>query len=608
MTNINEKKQLLATLDKSASAASLRSDDLALTLKPDETPRNVSAPQGVQVSFFFDGTGNNLEADRNTNEHSNVARLFLAHAESPTRFYVPGIGTYFREIGDPGGTALGNGAGARGEDRLKWAMTKLEQCLARSDGRQTIHVALFGFSRGATLARAFAVRIARNCQRRGDGVWRLTLGQRTSPIRVYFMGLFDSVASVGLLSSMNNTTAILTGVASTRAGMMERNSSDLAKLAFGDAPGADPTPGLAHGHNDWAKELRIPEMVEDCLHLVAGHEIRNSFPVDSLLEGLHYPHNCREMVYPGAHSNVGGGYRPGEGARSRSSGALLSMIPLRVMRAQAIQAGVPLRHVPQDPNFAEDAGNQEAFALLQQRFTAYMDKAGWGEQPLGTQVLSHMKLYYQWRFHRLVRDSQDRAAGRPTKDQSLLGAFERGWKADKAVLAKDTEALKRQYFAQAQHTAEMKTSFGAHQRRASIEKQQDATSAAQHEYLSLQARLDTMPGTDGSFLDRLYLYDSQLLDDVRALQALVRFRGDQKLRPHYRQMLQAYEAEQRGQGLRDMNIIQFFDTYVHDSLAGFGMDATLPSDPRVIYAGGNAKHPYAMSLPRAQSFPRSALG
>ncbi|MFY0581808.1 phospholipase effector Tle1 domain-containing protein [Cystobacter fuscus] len=156
---------------------------------------------GTHVSIFFDGTGNNLEADRDTGEHSNVARLFLDHLETPEqgiyRHYVPGIGTYFREIGDPGGELLGNGAGGKGEDRLKWAMAKLEKCLARSNGRQTLHLALFGFSRGATLARAFALRIAQKCQRRGDGVWLITLGQRTSPIRLYFMGLFDTVASVG---------------------------------------------------------------------------------------------------------------------------------------------------------------------------------------------------------------------------------------------------------------------------------------------------------------------------------------------------------------------------------------------------------------------------
>jgi hypothetical protein len=36
-----------------------------------------------------------------------------------------------------------------------------------------------------------------------------------------------------------------------------------------------------------------------------------------------------------------------------------------------------------------------------------------------------------------------------------------------------------------------------------------------------------------------------------------------------------------------------FDNYTHDSLAAFGKDATLPSDPRVVYFGGDEKYRYA---------------
>jgi Uncharacterized alpha/beta hydrolase domain (DUF2235) len=58
---------------------------------------------------------------------------------------------------------------------------------------------------------------------------------------------------------------------------------------------------------DWANGLEIPPLIEQCVHMVAAHEIRNSFPLDSALQGLQYPFNVREMVYPGAHSDVGGG-------------------------------------------------------------------------------------------------------------------------------------------------------------------------------------------------------------------------------------------------------------------------------------------------------------
>ena len=38
---------------------------------------------------------------------------------------------------------------------------------------------------------------------------------------------------------------------------------------------------------------------------------------------------------------------------------------------------------------------------------------------------------------------------------------------------------------------------------------------------------------------------------------------------------------------------KFFNLYVHDSLAGFATDNTRPSDPRVIYIGGDVKSRHA---------------
>ena len=511
------------------------------------------------------------------------------------RFYIPGLGTYFKDVDDPGNGMRGNGGGYKGEDRLQWAMRKLESCLARSDGRQTIHLALFGFSRGAALARAFALRIAEKCQRRGDGTWRLVLGQRTSPVRLYFMGLFDSVASVGLPMGMNNTGTAVTGQVSMGLALSARNSSDLEKIAFGSAPGADPAPGGFNGHMDWAGDLRIPEMVEDCLHMVAAHEIRNSFPVDSVLQGESYPSNCREMVYPGVHSDVGGGYRVGEGGRSRSTGALLSMIPLRVMRAQAIQAGVPLNESANPQDFAEDSASRESFDLLHQRFSRYMDTVGWGGEPLGKVMLAHMNRYYPWRFHKMARDMKDRAAERPTVEAALLRQFQGVWTSDKKALSRQMDPIRDRYFAQAERTNTLRNALNAKSNQDLILKETKALDSAANEYFSLKARMDTMPGLDNSFLENVRLYDMQLRADCLRLQQLCQTKGRAHLRPHYQQLLTAHEAEARGQGLRDPSMIQFFDTYVHDSLAGFAMDATLPSDPRVIFTGGNDKLPYALN-------------
>ncbi|EPX57392.1 hypothetical protein D187_007146 [Cystobacter fuscus DSM 2262] len=580
--------------------------EVALGAKNLKTQKSPLAA-GPRVSFFFDGTGNNLKADLPTHEHSNVARLFRAHQDK-LRFYIPGLGTYFKDVDDPGNESRGNGGGYRGEARLQWALRQLESCLAQSDGRQTIHLALFGFSRGAALARAFALRIAKNCQRRGDGTWRLVLGQRTSPVRLYFMGLFDSVASVGLPMGINNVGSMVGGLGSTGLAMAHRNYKDLENIAFGSAPGADPAPGGFNGHMEWAGDLRIPELVEDCLHMVAAHEIRNSFPVDSVLQGQSYPSNCREMVYPGAHSDVGGGYRVGEGGRSRSTGALLSMIPLRVMRAQAIHAGVPLDASVNPQDFAEDSANSESFELLHQRFTRYMDIVGWGGEPLGKVMLAHMNRYYQWRFHKMARDMKDRAAERPTAEEALFRQFQGVWTADKKALSTQMEPLRRKYFAQAERTNTLRNAPNAKSNQELILKETKALEAAANEYFALKARLDTLPGLDDSFLDNVRLYDMQLRSDCWRLQQLCWTKGRANLRPHYLQLLSAHEAEARGQGLRDLSMIQFFDTYVHDSLSGFAMDATLPSDPRVIFTGGNAKLPYAMNRLPGLSPARSALG
>ncbi|MCW1285541.1 DUF2235 domain-containing protein, partial [Acinetobacter baumannii] len=54
----------------------------------------------VWVSFFFDGTGNNKDADAATLNQSNVVALFEAHKQDSKngieKFYYEGLGTQFR--------------------------------------------------------------------------------------------------------------------------------------------------------------------------------------------------------------------------------------------------------------------------------------------------------------------------------------------------------------------------------------------------------------------------------------------------------------------------------------------------------------------------------
>ena len=194
---------------KAAVAKTASNLGAAMATKAASRPPVISCQQLLWFSFFFDGTGNNMDADLGTLEHSNVVRLFRAMPiDNPVTglysIYVPGIGTYFKEVNDNGGTIWGNGLGAEGQSRLDWALKQFDEKLAPHLARACntsnriieINIAAFGFSRGATQARAF-IRdlIAKRCSKTGGG---LQLKEGKCPLRIRFMGLFDTVAAVGL--------------------------------------------------------------------------------------------------------------------------------------------------------------------------------------------------------------------------------------------------------------------------------------------------------------------------------------------------------------------------------------------------------------------------
>lgn len=236
-----------------------------------------------KLSFFFDGTGNNLDIDEPLQRLSNVAKLYNAAIDDRTgkgasKRDIPGVGTPFKipkimgytdGLADDRGGAAGLGLGKGGEMRIQYALAEFSRIIEREwssaawKTMQFISVSVFGFSRGATEARAFVRRlIGMKCQPTDIGlVWQASHGERT-PVRIKFMGLFDTVASVG-------------------------------------------GPTL---HLDWASDLAIPPEVERCVHFVSAHEVREAFPLDSVRVGRTYPTNCEEVVYPGVHSDVGGGY------------------------------------------------------------------------------------------------------------------------------------------------------------------------------------------------------------------------------------------------------------------------------------------------------------
>lgn len=697
-------------------------------------PAPTSCQQALTLSFFFDGTGNNLDADVGTWEHSNVARLYRSHLEDDNdrgrfRFYLPGIGTLFmdREVQDPGGTALGRGFGAMGQARIDWALARLREKVQEAEARAQnptnkicwIKVSAFGFSRGAALARAFARELQKLCSPDATSPthWRLTQGRH--PIEITFLGLWDTVASAGLPPSANNASrnpyvkaflGALKGPGGALADTLQ--TPELKRLAFGEA-GADPSPGPADGHADWADGMAIGSLVKQCAHMVAGHELRNSFPSDSVLyesapNRFELPANTSEWVYPGVHSDVGGGYRPGEGGCKVEKGAQLSIVALHAMHELARKAGVKLRALAdiedqaQRDDFALDGPIAEQYAKTLDLWQHYQQQLKRYTIPgitpgLGGEMVRHMRVYYAWRFHAIRRDARA-TPQQPSEQQRQVVENEKEF-------ARDRKKLEGEYDAAARSQAEAETRV----RRA--QQDFDMASRAQARFGTpvdpslarklelarqdlgqkqgqtdrIRARIST--AADNSKLnDAIAKYDSMLLRDARQIvdwmredeleaeivelkrqlsQLEMQRNGEQmrlqmsgqgvdprtlrptaegermwqeissryaprmdalkgriaalkkqkdtkqgphadrylaRLRPHYRALVDAYLDEfERNSGMRDEKVIAFFDDYVHDSLAGFDTDQTWPSDPRIVYVGGDRKLRFAQAAPTQPS-------
>lgn len=380
-------------------------------------------PAPVWFSAFFDGTGNNYSEDGgNLDEderrdvkrvsYSNVAKLWMAHAQDDrahprrARRYIEGVGTPCPKVGDSGGGldgALGMAAAYKGELRIRWMLNELQKHVnTHMPFVNQINLAVFGFSRGATQARAFVRMLAESLafQQGDELIWRQPgLHGKQPKVVVYFLGLFDTVSSTGFGGSRAERLA----PAATAAGgtvLLPGVGTLIGQVAGGLLRGLD-----EGGHAQWARDLRIPSYVVQCVHYVAAHEVREKFPSDSVREDQSVPTNSLEVFYPGMHSDVGGGYAPvcQEGRTNE-----LARVPLNNMFIEAWKAGVPFRSITE---ILADVGSLfEISAELEQGWNVYMGHSGakgLGGPPasgrLEDQVVWHMNRYYQWRASRRRR-------------------------------------------------------------------------------------------------------------------------------------------------------------------------------------------------------------
>lgn len=274
----------------------------------------------VRIGVFFDGTGNNrinsqIGADcqammetynnvhikecagRHTdpassygNDFTNIARLAGLYRHQPVAIndgaglkvhqavYVSGVGT--TSGGRDSLSGQGFGRGNTGVvAKVGRSIRKIGDVLRAFELHNpgcvitALEFDLFGFSRGAASARHLANEVLK--QRCG------ALGRMLNPrklplasdfswdkgsVRLKVIGLFDTVAAVGGISDLGNV----------RDAVNKRVNLFLP-------------PGCA----------------QQVLHLVAGDEHRRNFSLNSVLPG--WP---REVVLPGSHSDIGGGYHP----------------------------------------------------------------------------------------------------------------------------------------------------------------------------------------------------------------------------------------------------------------------------------------------------------
>ena len=293
---------------------------------------------------------------------------------------MPGVGTPFPEVNDPDYSTLGLVGATRGEERINWALLRIidvlkftatEEWLTTAESRKSlskmgtswnrlwfggshnryeefsrllnelapqlkplitqpepgkpkllgIKLYVYGFSRGAAAARTFVRWLSELLpppKAEGEKPPQcLQTGELQLPVSVEFLGLLDTVASVGV---------------------------------------AHVVP-IAEGHMSWADgTMELPDdatyggLIKKCVHLVSGHEQRLCFPLDSVRRSDgKYPPYATEVVYPGMHSDIGGGYPPGDQGKANAEhdGLLLSQIILQDLYSSAFEVGAPLK-VPQD--------------------------------------------------------------------------------------------------------------------------------------------------------------------------------------------------------------------------------------------------------------------
>ncbi|AJQ93171.1 T6SS phospholipase effector Tle1-like catalytic domain-containing protein [Gynuella sunshinyii] len=255
--------------------------------------KNLSQPKRIlRLGVFFDGTDQNRYNDAQLPDRdiSNIAKLDDLYMETridqgmevtyTDHIYIKGVGTTDGKQTSKGfeveesNLGLGFGLGPEGgQARIAEVFERLKVKLGANDYDEIVFD-VFGFSRGAALARFFTNLVNQwpeyyNPYDHSDPVPENDLYTvRAFPQhltgRAAFVGLFDTVGSFYM-------------------------------------------PG---NHDEGEINLNLNEQsAERVVHFVAAHEVRQNFPSTRISTETGYlPANFTEIVYPGVHADLGGGY------------------------------------------------------------------------------------------------------------------------------------------------------------------------------------------------------------------------------------------------------------------------------------------------------------
>lgn len=266
----------------------------------------------VVIGVFFDGTNNNKyniaygkdkshakevkewqkeeTHDSYTSDYTNIKHLWEAYYQNLSKYigrvYIEGVGTYEpEENGLSSGKDDSGMAGATGRDgfsntgidaKIRRARNLIEASINKMVGEQenlrikSLTLDIFGFSRGATAARSFTYNTWNlySYENSGKNIYGKPIIpffhffgiQYRIQINVRFLGLFDTVSSYGL---------------------NHKNDVDFLNLMI-------PT-----------------GFVRKTVHLVAADEYRSNFSLTNIASA---GKKGTEIILPGAHSDIGGGY------------------------------------------------------------------------------------------------------------------------------------------------------------------------------------------------------------------------------------------------------------------------------------------------------------